>query len=196
MIDYTTAYSIIASIKKMTSNLVDMQSLYNKDVDLHEISFTHYQNLILSKFVLINKNHFFDDLGQLCLIFNEYGIQFEIVDLQLSFEQQTIFNEYCYISWNQLFHQLKTYNKVESDVIEKLKKYFIIYPDRLLKAEVDIRIKALKLRIQALKDKIDKCKMKSDTENELKYANVLIKSNNKLKRLEQMTPSILYDVFL
>lgn len=196
MIDYSTAYSIIASIKKMVQNLVDMQALYDKDAELHETSFTHYQNLILSKFILINKNSFFDDLGQLCLIFNEYGIQFEIVDLQLAFEQQIIFNEYCYISWNQLFNQLKIYNSVEADVIEKLRRYFIIYPERLLKAEVDIRIKALKLRIQGLKTQIEKCKVKSDTENELKFANALIRSNNKLKRLEQITLDVLFDVFL
>lgn len=196
MINYNTAFNIISSIKKMVNESIDLKTLYDRDIEMHDASFDHYKNLILSKFILINRHSFYDQLGQLCLIFNEFNIQFEIVDLQLSFEKQVVFNDFCYISWNQLFYQLKTYNEVEDSVIDKLRKYFIIYPERLLQAEMTIRIKSIKNRIIKLKELITQDKMRFDTESELKHSNLLIKSNNRLKRLEQFTLNDTFDVFI
>ncbi len=196
MIDYNTAYSIIASIKTFITENVSLHTLYQLDTEMQETSFDHYQKLILSKAIILSKNSFYEDLQAICMILNQYKVNFEIVDLEATLASQKLFNEFQFITWEQVFAQMITYNKIQGDVIDKLKKYYIVYPERLLKAEQDIRLKYLKNRVNEIKKALENYKNKNDTENELKYSNLLIKSNNRIKRLEQFSHAELLHLYI
>ncbi len=196
MIDYNTAYSIIASIKTFITENVSLHTLYQLDTEMQETSFDHYQKLILSKAIILSKNSFYEDLQAICMILNQYKVNFEIVDLEATLASQKLFNEFQFITWEQIFAQMITYNKIQGDVIDKLKKYYIVYPERLLKAEQDIRLKYLKNRVNEIKKALENYKNKNDTENELKYSNLLIKSNNRIKRLEQFSHAELLHLYI
>jgi hypothetical protein len=196
MIDYNTAYSIIASIKTFITENVSLHTLYQLDTEMQETSFDHYQKLILSKAIILSKNSFYEDLQAICMILNQYKVNFEIVDLEATLASQKLFNEFQFITWEQIFAQMITYNKIQGDVVDKLKKYYIVYPERLLKAEQDIRLKYLKNRVNEIKKALENYKNKNDTENELKYSNLLIKSNNRIKRLEQFSHAELLHLYI
>lgn len=196
MIDYNTAYSIIASIKQFITDNVHLHTLYQLDAEMQETSFDHYQKLILSKAIILSKKSFYEDLQSICLILNNYKVNFEIVDLESTLASQMLFNEFHFITWEQVFSQMITYNKIQGDVIDKLKKYYIVYPERLLKAEQEIRIKYLKNKVIELKKALDSYKARQDTENELKYSNLLIKSNNRIKRFEQFSHAELLHLYI
>lgn len=185
MINYNTIYTLITTIKSNISKQVNLNEIYQKDKEMQRISVGHYQNLILSKAIFMNKSTFFEELGQLCQLLNNTEIIYEIADLQPAFEQQLLFQEFYYITWAQFFEHISMYNEIESDAFVKLSKYFVIYPDRLISAEIEIRLKFIKNEIAEHKKNIYLFQIQGNTEKELQCTNLLIKANNRIKRLEQ-----------